>query len=308
MTRMRMRLLNRACAAALLSAVAAPNASALYVEMLAIGDFVPTASGGCGADDRGSWPGMVQAWWDEMGARGHYKGPPGSQYRYVNGNMTLRRFCDTSFNANCQDSYPYADWGDATIVATHGWDAGDHWGGVMRYPWNGFCGVEAGGSSNQVRLGDSWNVFMHVSSCFSADDDNLDGIRNAMQDASTSGSRRAHQWDGFHGIMWISSSYNGNYRETAKDGHSVSVAYSWVTNHYKNNTQDCEWYDPFNWFGTCQDQCPIAYSIGASNADALTRLNNERYNFVYADPTSNSNYAYMYYASCNPVGETSFNP
>jgi len=308
MIRVSMRAVKRTCAAVLVSAAMVPNAHALYVEMLAIGDFVPTSVGGCGSDDRSSWPGMAQAWWDEMGARGHYKGPSSSPYRYVNGNMTLRRFCDTSFNGSCQDAYPYADWGDATIIATHGWDAGDRWGARMRYPWNGICSMEAGGSSDQVRWGDSWIVFAHLSSCQSADDDNLDGIRNAMQDLTTSSSRRAHQWDGFHGIMWISSSYNGNYRETAKDGHAVSVAYSWVTNHYKSNSQDCAWYDPFNWYGTCQDQCPIAYSISTTTDNATTRLWNERYNFVYSDPPGNSAYAYMYYGGCNPTGETTFNP
>jgi hypothetical protein len=293
----------------------ASGASALYVEMFAIGDFVPGASGGCGSDDRGSWPGMAAVWYNRMDDFGHFQA--GSR---IDGNMTLQRFCDPSFNPNCRDyssgsggSILGVDWADAAIVATHGWDAGDHWGGVMRYPYTigapnagTYCGVEAGGSSSQVRLGDSWIVFQHVSSCYSADDDNLDGIRFAMQDTSTSTSRRAHQWDGFHGIMWISSSYNGDYRDTASDGHVVSVAYSWVTNHYKSNSQGCEWYDPFNWFGTCRDQCPIAYSISSTGSGALTRLTNERYNFVYGDPPGNSQYYFMYYENCHPVGEDPF--
>ncbi|MDO8705803.1 MAG: hypothetical protein Q7J84_12745 [Sulfuricaulis sp.] len=178
----------------------------------------------------------------------------------------------------------------------------------MRYPWNGECGLRMGGSSNQVKLGDSWMMFLIASSCQSADDDNLPGIRFAMQDAGTSSSRRMHQFDGFHGIMWISSGYNGDYRDTADDGHSVSIGYSWVTNQFKNNSQDCAGYDPFNWFGTCQDQCPIAYSIGSSPSDALTRLINERYNYTYSDPLSNSYYQYYYYEGCNPVGENSFVP
>jgi hypothetical protein len=295
------------------AATFAPSASALYVGMYAIGDFVPGGSGGCGGDDRGSWPGMAQAWWDKMGDYGHYKGPASNRYKYVDGNMTIRRFCDPdTYDANCRDyqsSYPSGvDWMDAAIIATHGWDDGDHWGALMRYPasWNGECGLRTGGSSDMVHVGDQWIQFLHASSCQSADDDNLPGIRNAMVKAGSN--RRAHQFDGFHGIMWISSSYNGNYRETAADGHSVSVAYSWVTNHYKSNSQGCEWYDPFNWFGTCQDQCPIAYSISSTQSGALTRLNNERYNFLYSDPPGNSWYAYMYYENCDPVGETSFNP
>jgi hypothetical protein len=282
--------------------------------MYAIGDFVPGGSGGCGGDDRGSWPGMAQAWWDEMGAHGHYKGPGGSQYKYVDGDMTIRRFCepDTYNAANCKDyqssSPSGVDWMDAAILAMHGWDDGDHWGALMRHPaaWNSECGLRFGGSSAMVHVGDQWIQFLHASSCHSADDDNLDGIRYAM--VKSGSSLRAHQFDGFHGVMWISSSYNGDYHDTAADGHVVSVAYSWVTNHYKSNSQGCEWYDPFNWFGTCQDQCPIAYSISSTQSGALTRLNNERYNWLYSDPPGNSWYAYMYYAGCDPVDETTFNP
>lgn len=292
----------------------AQSAPALYTGMYAIGDFVPSSSGGCNGNDISSWPGMAQAWWDHMGVHGHYRGPAGNQYRYVNGNMTVRRFCDTSgvLGANCQDSQSSSpsgvDWMDAAIIATHGWDDGDHWGGLMRYPWNGECGLRMGGNANQVMVGDSWAVFLHASSCQSADDDNLNGIRFAMQDTSTSSSRRAHQFDGFHGLMWISSSFNGNYSETAHDGHAVSVAYSWVTNQHKSNSLGCAGYDPFNWFGTCQDQCPVAYAISNSGGNALTRLNNERYNYVYGDPPGNNWYAWMAYNGCNPVGETTWNP
>jgi len=294
----------------------AQSASALYVGMYAIGDFVPGPTG-CGGDDRGDWPGMAQAWWDAMGAHGHYKGPGGSQYKYVDGNMTVRRFCDTSSGLNglpggaCQDNQSSSpsgvDWMDAAIIATHGWDDDDHWGALMRYPWKGECGLRMGGSSDQVRVGDSWVKFLHASSCQSADDDNLNGIRFAMQDPSTS-SLRAHQFDGFHGLMWIWSAYNGNYSGAANDGHSVSVAYSWVTNHYKSNSQGCEWYDPWNWFGTCSDQCPVAYAISSTPGNALTRLTNERYNFVYSNPPGNQYYYWMAYLGCDPVGETAWAP
>lgn len=291
----------------------AQSASAMYVGMYAIGDFVPESSGGCGADDRSDWPGMAQAWWDKMGDYGHYKGPSDNRYKYVNGNMTIRRFCDPStYNASCQDSQSASpsgvDWMDAAIIASHGWDDGDRWGAVMRYPWNGECGLRTGGSSSMVKVGDSWVMFLLASSCQSADDDNLPGIRHAMEDTSTSTIRRAHQFDGFHGLMWIWSAYNGNYRETAADGHAVNLGYAWVTNHFKNNSQGCEWYDPLNWFGTCQDQCPIAYAIGNSAGDAQTRLFNERYNYTYGDPADNSYYWYYYYENCNPVGEDSFVP
>ncbi|MBX9629646.1 MAG: hypothetical protein K2X67_03915 [Burkholderiales bacterium] len=310
----RNKLLWAANALALAATVTfAPGAWALYVGMYAIGDNVPVASGGCGGDDRPSWPGMAQAWWDEMGAKGHYQGPAANRYKYVDGNMIVRRFCDPQFDADCRDyqsSYPAGvDWMDAAIIATHGWDDGDHWGGIMRWPdpaVSNECALRFGGSSTQSRWGDSYLMFVIASSCQSADDDNLNGIRFRMQDTATSSSRRMHQFDGFHGIMYISSSFNGDYKETAKDGHSGSIANAWVTNHFKNNSVGCAGYDPWNWFGTCQDQCPIAYSIGSSGADAQYRLLNERYNYTFSDPTSVNYYWYMYYEGCNPVGENTF--
>ena len=290
------------CVLSLLTVSVLPErASALYSGMYAIGDFTTT----CGGNDISDWPGMAQAWWDEMAAKGHYTGPSTTPYKYVNGSMTLQRFCDPTFDANCRDylsSSPGGmDWMDAAILATHGWDNGDHWGGLMRWTWNGSCSITAGGSSTAVRWGDAWLKFAHLSSCYSADKDNLAGIRLAM--AKAGAAKLMHQWDGFHGIMWISSGFNGNYKNTASHGHSVSVAHAWVTNHYKKGEVDCSWYDPFNWFGTCSDQCPIAYAIGSSGSDALTRLNNERYNNVLNDPANNNWYAYKYYAGCDPVGE-----
>ncbi|MBK8018023.1 MAG: hypothetical protein JNL33_17110 [Betaproteobacteria bacterium] len=310
-TESRWRLAARVAALAA-AATMAPDASALYVGMYAIGDFV-SGGAGCGGGDRSSWPGMAQAWWDHMGVHGHYQGPAANRYRYIDGNMNISRFCDTSYDGDCRDhqsaSPSGVDWMDAAIIATHGSDAGDHWAGTMRQS-NGSisssCEIDGGGSSNEMRVGDSYVMFLHLSSCYSADDDNLSGIPNAMRDGAST--RIAHLWTGFHGLMWISSSFNGDYTDVAHDGHSSSVAYSWVTNLYRPNEFDCEWYDPWNWFGTCQDQCPIAVSVSNSGSDALTRLWNERYNFTYADPPSNSNYAYMYYGGCDPSGETTWNP
>jgi len=293
----------------------AQSASALYVGMYAIGDFVPGPAG-CGGGDRASWPGMAQAWWDHMGVHGHYQGPASNRYRYIDGNMTIRRFCDPTYDLDCRDyqspNPSGVDWMDAAIIATHGSDAGDHWAGTMRVPDAAIpdsCDIDGGGPGTEMRVGDSYIEFLHVSSCYSADDDNLPGIPDAMEDPATSGSLRAHQWDGFHGLMWISSSFNGDYSDVAHDGHYVSVAYSWVTNLYRPNQFDCAWYDPWNWFGTCQDQCPVAFAIGATGSEALTRLNNERYNNVtYPDPASNNGWAWMAYTSCDPSGETQWNP
>ena len=243
---------------------------------------------------------MVDEWYDEMSGHGHIK-----DGQYTNGNMTVQRFCDPDHIANCRD-HLFLDEADAAMIATHGSDSSDHWAGTMRWPWSGHCALDAGGSSHDLHVGDLDLEFIHLSSCFSADDDNLNGIRFAMTDPVDRG--HAHQWDGFHGIMWIGGSFDNDYEDFADDAHAVAMATAWVTNHHHNNSVDCEPYDPWNWFGTCQDQCPVAYAIGSTESDALTRLNYERYNNVYSDPNGHNWYAYMYMAGCDPVGETTFNP
>jgi hypothetical protein len=279
------------------------TATAMEVKVFAIGDFVPSDSGGCGGGDRSHWPDMVDHWYDEMGGHGHTK-----DGQYTDGNMTIQRFCDPDWDADCLD-YLYADDADAFMVALHGSDSGDHWAGTMRASWHGNCALDGGGSADDLWIGDYDAEFIHLSSCFSADDDNLGGIREAMYDPADSASSgaRAHQWDGFHGIMWIGGGFDGDYEDFADDAHSIAMSSSWVSNLY-SDTVDCSWYDPFNWFGTCQEQCPVAYSIGSTESDALKRLNYERYNNVYSDPTGKSWYAYRYVENCDSTGETAFNP
>ncbi len=268
---------------------------ALEVKVFAIGDFVPGGSGGCGAGDIGHWPDMVDEWYDHMWLwHGHT-----ADGQYTDGNMTVTRFCDPDWNGNCRD-HEYLDEADAAMIALHGSDSGDHWSGTMRWPaLGGNCGLEGGGNGDEINVGDVDLEFIHLSSCLSADDDNLSGIRFALTDPVDGG--HAHQWDGFHGLMWIGGSFDDDYHDFAHDAHYSSLAYSWVTNHYHNNSVDCG-------DGSCDDQCPVAYAIGSTTTDALTRLNHERYNNVYSDPSGHSAWAYMYYAGCDPLGETAFAP
>jgi len=290
------------CALLLVFIMAAP-ATAMEAKVFAIGDFVPTGSGGCGGGDRSHWPAMVDHWYDEMGSKGHTK-----DGQYTNGSMTIQRFCDPDWNAGCRD-YNYADEADAFMIATHGSDSGDHWAGTMRYPWSGHCALDGGGSADDMWIGDWDAEFFHLSSCYSADDDNISGIRHMMYDPidSPGNGRRAHQMGGFHGIMWIWGGYDDDYEDFADDAHSIAMARAWVNNLY-DSTVDCAWYDPFDWFGTCQEQCPVAYAIGTSGSNALTRLTYERYNNVYSDPSGNSGWAWRYIVNCDPTGETAFNP
>lgn len=287
----------------LLSTSLGGSVNAMEVKVFAIGDFVPSSSGGCGGGDRSHWPAMVDEWYDEMGSKGHLK-----DGQYTNGNMTIQRFCDPDWNASCQD-YNYADESDAFMIALHGSDSGDHWAGTMRWLWSGNCALDAGGSANDMWMGDFDAEFIHLSSCFSADDDNISGIRFAMRDPIDSpvNGHRAHQWNGFHGIMWIGSSFDDDYEDFADDAHSIAMARAWTNNLY-DSTVDCSWYDPFNWFGTCQEQCPVSYSVSNTGANALTRLTYERYNNVYSDPPAITGWAYRYIVNCDSKGETAFVP
>src|SRR5205085_3871892 len=110
------------------------------------------------------------------------------------------------------------------------------------------CGATMGGAGGRMAVGDGTLKFLHASSCLSLNDTYFSGMRSAMRKAGSS--KGLHVMTGFHGLMWISSSFNGDYRDTATDGHVVSVATSWVTNHYKSNNRGCASYDPFNWSGT----------------------------------------------------------
>jgi Family of unknown function (DUF6345) len=292
-------------ATAVAATTALSSALALKVDMYAIGNW---SGGDCTpgntANDRGSWPGMAQAWYDKMGMIGHSR-----TGKFVDGNMSVKRFCDPAVNANCND-YSWVDWPDAAIVAAHGFDAGNAWGALMRNSALGTCSTKMGTSSSNVFVGDNNLKFLHASSCLSLNDNYFGEMRTAMKKPGSASGRGLHVMTGFHGLMWISSSFNNDYAETGLDGHFVSVARSWTNNHYKSNQFSCAAYDPFNIFGTCQDQCPSAMTVGASGGEALNRLFNERYNnsSAFGAPTGNSYYAWMGYPGCDPVGQDGFNP
>lgn len=301
------RILRPAIAAAVLAVSALP-ASALKVDMYAIGNW---SGGNCdpGNTDanRGSWPGMARAWYDMMGLLGNSK--TGS---WVDGNITLKLFCDPTWDAGCRDNV-YVDWPDAAIVAAHGYDAGDQWGAVMRNSWNGYCRLRMGGecapgTDNRVCVGDSNLKFLHASSCQSLDDNYFSNMRFAFK--KNGSSKGLHMMLGFHGVMYIRSSYNGQYSNSALMGHVIPVSDAWTQNHLHVNSHGCADHDPFNWFGTCQDQCPSAMTIGPTANSALNRLNNERYNNTasFGSPGGRAYYAWKGYLGCDPVGENGFNP
>lgn len=277
-----------------LAAAACSPAWALKTDMYAIGNW---SAGNCDpnpADNRPSWPGMAKAWYDQMGAQGHAK-----TGQFIDGNMTLQRFCDPTHDAGCQD-WAYVDWPDVALVAFHGFDYGGGWGGLMRWSWKGQCSTKFGGGSPNMRVGDSNLKILHASSCLSANDTYLPNLRKSM-DKGPNSPRKLHLFTGFHGCMWISSSFNNDYKKTAQGGQWGGVAQSWVKNQYRR--LGCAWYDPFNWFHTCTEQCPVAYTIGHSSTSALTRLFNESYGnaLAFGSPAGSNWYAWMGYVGCKPA-------
>lgn len=297
-----MRLALR-CAAGVALSTALSTALALKVDMYAIGNW---SGGNCAPGDtdanRGSWPGMANAWYNWMGIMGHSK-----TGKFVDGDMTVKRFCDPSVNPGCRD-YLYIDWPDAAIIAAHGYNAGDRWGALMRNAALGTCSTVMGSTTGNMFVGDGNLKFLHASSCLSLNDSYFSNMRYAMKE--TGSTKGLHVMTGFHGLMWISSSFNGDYAATAINGQVQSVASAWTGAHYKSNKFSCAGYDPFNWFGTCQDQCPTAMTIGATRESAMSRLLNERYNnsAAFGAPSGRGYYAWMGYPGCDPVGENAFAP
>lgn len=295
-------LLKFAAGAAISTALS--SALALKTDMYAIGNW---SGGNCAPGDvdadRGSWPGMAQAWYDWMGIMGNAK-----TGKFVDGDMTVKRFCDPSVNANCRD-YLWVDWPEAAIVAAHGFDAGNGWGALMRNSALGTCSAVMGtAGGGNMKVGDNNLRFLNASSCLSLNDNYFSSMRAAFKKPGAS--KGLHVMTGFHGVMWISSAFNGDYANAAFTGHIMPVSTAWVTSHYRPNQFSCAGWDPFNWFGTCQDQCPTAMTVGPSGGNALNRLLHERYNNsgAFGSPTGNGWYAWMGYVGCDPVAENAFNP
>jgi hypothetical protein len=116
---------------------------------------------------------------------------------------------------------------------------------------------------------------------------------------SASTGRRLHQLDGFHGVMAISSSREGDYEDFADDGHYTSIADAWTDNMYDSDVA----YSADDVEGA---QCPVALAIGASGPEATLRLLVENYTTAFADPASNNHLAYQFYDHCRPYAEDSF--
>lgn len=249
----------------------------------------------CNANNLSHWDNMVKAWYDRIDDFGWY-----SKDKYwVDGSFSKNAMCDPDKGAGCVDG-SYLDEVDAVMVFGHGADGGDHWAMINRNQGaDGSCWIRhpgAGDPAGRMYAGDYDLEFLHISSCNSADDDNLSLLWTAFRDPidTPKNQRRLHQIDAFHGFMWIGSSLDSNYRNFARDAHIMSMKSAWLYNHYEQNIS-----------GNL-DQCPIAYAVGSNRTDCFNRLDHERYNNVYSDPSSIGYYCYYYFAGCTPGGETTF--
>jgi hypothetical protein len=100
---------------------------------------------------------------------------------------------------------------------------------------------------------------------------------------------RLHQVDGFHGVMWIAYRYAHRYGSFADDSFDTSIANSWIDNLYIYRSRG-------------ESQCPVARGVGSSRADLWDRMDHERYNWVYDDPTGWNWSGATWTTGCDPSG------
>ena len=283
-----------ACAA--LAGATSVQANHREAKLYVITDW-PFSTLACSENDVPDWDDMTLAWYDELTGHGTYFGDG----VWTNGSLSRKQLCDPDSGKSPCTDYDRVDDADAAMIAVHGTDSSNHWAGALLVETDGSCSIHAaeGAASDALFVGDQDLEFLHLSSCQSMDDDNINYVKHMFEDAdSASTGRRLHQLDGFHGVMAISTSREGDYEDFADDGHYTSIADAWTDNLYDSAVD----YDDVE-----GAQCPVALAIGSSAADAKGRLLIESYTITFPDPTSNNFFSYQFYDHCRPYGEDSFN-
>lgn len=263
---------------------------------------ITTWNSDCSGGDRSWWDDMGNAWYDEITDDGfsigswcwwgHCDDAYSRDRRLVNGNFGNRLFADPDSLSGGQD-HLYIDEGDAAMICTHGGDDGAYWRGSCRVN-DGYddCSINA---RDELRVGDYDLEFLHLSSCHSLDDNMVSNAWRIFQDEdSASNGRRLHQLNGFHGCMWIGSSFVSDYEDFADDAFDVPIKDAWMDNMYRTNVNGQ------------YTQCPVSYAVGSNRADCFNRINTERYDRVLNDPGNIGYYCYYYYANCDPACETAW--
>jgi len=257
---------------------------------------ITTWNAGCGGEPRSAWDDMGLAWYNEITSVGFNFGGwfwgdwwwfghgPDAYTRdgtYINGNIADSWFTDSDIVWWGND-HNYVDEADACMICLHGGDPSGRWEGSVRVneAGPGNCRTWQG----DMAFGDLDLEFLHLSSCHSLDDNqwffewlsSFDGL---------------HQVDGFHGEMWIGTSLINDYEDFANDAFDIDIASAWLDNMYHANIS-----------GSC-DQCPVAYAVGNNCSNMWNRIGNERYNYVYSDPTTIGYVGCIYISNCDPCGE-----
>ena len=246
----------------------------------------------CDGSQRNSWDNMVYGWYhgitDDLpvvhGGHGAAAWVPSGSM--VNDDVLDDRFVDESSYDWGRDN-SFVDSGDAVMVGLHGLDSPDDHRWCGRVLWNPSGPGNCNANQGHIELGDNDLEFLLLSSCNSMDRDDWWPNWNSSFDG-------LHQVDGFHGIMWINSSYAGRYRSFANDAFWISIADAWLDYlyiHHANNSHD---------------QCPVARNVGTNGTNSLSRMNHERFNNVYSDPPglgSPRNHRVRYIKGCDPKGK-----
>ena len=248
-------------------------------------------NGGCGTtdDNRTSWDNMVDGWYDDITDDastpwGHSAKAWWRDGFRQNGTIVDSDFTDASIVSWGDDSDDdNVDEPDACMVALHGGESSDN----LR--WYGLVRVDESGDGNcyawqgHMALGDSDLEFLHLSSCNSMNEDVWWGEWQESFDG-------LHQINGFHGIMWINSTYRGRYEDFSDDAFDISIADSWVDNLYKYRVAG-------------ENMCPVSRGVGYSENSLWTRMDHEEYDWVYSDPDGAGWMGVVYIKGCNPKGE-----
>jgi len=276
-------------------------ATHLEAQMYAIDNF--QASGVCQGADR-CWTNMIDDWYNEMDDHGFYT----RDRRLVDDSLSPAFFCDPDSGANCFD-HLWIDEGEAAFIATHGFDSGGHWRGLMRFqgPTNDAnCSIDAPeAGSGELFLGDNDLEFLHLSSCNSMDDDNLGNTWRLFQDPvdSPQNGKRLHQANGFHGVMFIFCNWGFRYEDFAADAFAVSIKDAWMSNMYVASVSVDTDGDNVN---ETYEQCPVAYAVAPTFNECLSRIQNERYNLIMSDPASIGAVCAYFVNGCDPFGDAPF--
>ncbi|MAF27110.1 MAG: DUF6345 domain-containing protein [Gemmatimonadota bacterium] len=243
----------------------------------------------CSGSTRSSWDNMADAWYDDFTDSGSTPGGHSSKAWsrdgfYKNGTIVDSQFTDDDIVSwGDDDSNDNVDDVDALMVALHG----SHNGGAPG-EWRGSVRVDESGSGNcgawqaHMELGDHDLEFLHLSSCHSMCDLN-EGYSNWMNAYN-----ELHQVNGFYGLMWISTLFNGRYSGFSDDAFDISIAESWADNQYSGG---------FWTWG--YDHCPVSLVAGNSSSNASSRVSNEEYDYVYSDPGS-TYFCYISISGCDP--------